>query len=335
MENLKGVRSINNLKHERPVLAIDLGGTKIISALVSPDGQLIAKERCLTLADEGQQSVINRLLLAIDHLLQLKSVDSSQLDSISIAAAGGIDIKKGLVTSSPHLPDWHNVALRDIVRDKYGVSTFLLNDASAAALGEHRFGAGKGVNNLILLAIGTGIGGGIIIDGKLYQGPSGSAGEIGHMTIDISGQKDTCGNIGCLETLVSGPAMAGEAKRRIAQGEKSSLVEMVAGKIEDITAEEIEIAARRGDSLALDIINEVASYLGVGLVNVVNIFNPEMIIIGGGVGKLGDLLLDPARRIVKERAFQISAQAVRIVTAQLGDEAGLLGAAVFALEQRN
>ena len=326
---------INNLKHGLPVLAIDLGGTKIITALVSPNGQLIAKERCLTLADEGQASVINRLLLTIDHLLKLKNLDSSQLDSISIAAAGGIDIKRGLVTSSPNLPDWHNVPLTDIVKDRYGVSTFLLNDASAAALGEHRFGAGKGVNNLILLTIGTGIGGGIIIDGNLYQGSSGSAGEIGHMTIDINGQKDTCGNIGCLETLVSGPALAGEAKRRIAQGEKSSLVEMVAGKIEDITAEEIGIAARGGDSLASDIIAEAANYLGVGLVNVVNIFNPEMIIIGGAVAKLGDLLLDPARRLVEERAFQISAQAVRIVTARLGDEAGLLGAAVFALEQRN
>jgi len=209
------VRSINNLKHGLPVLAIDLGGTKIISAIVSPNGQLIAKDRCLTLADEGQASVINRLLLTIDHLLKLKNLDSSQLDSISIAAAGGIDIKRGLVTSSPNLPDWHNVPLTDIVKDRYGVSTFLLNDASAAALGEHRFGAGKGVNNLILLTIGTGIGGGIIIDGNLYQGPSGSAGEIGHMTIDINGQKDTCGNIGCLETLVSGPALAGEAIRRV------------------------------------------------------------------------------------------------------------------------
>ncbi|MBA7619902.1 Protein mlc [subsurface metagenome] len=327
------MRSINNLKHRLPVLAIDLGGTKIISAIVSPDGQLIAKERSLTLADEGQASVINRLLLAVDRLLKLKNIDSSQLDSISIAAAGGIDIKKGLVTSSPHLPGWHNVPLRDIVRDKYKVGTFLLNDASAAALGEHRFGAGRGVNNLVLLTIGTGIGGGIIIDGRLYHGPSGSAGEFGHTTIDVNGPKCACGNVGCLETLVSGTAMAREARRRIAQGESSSLVEMVAGKIEEITAEEIGAAARGGDSLALDIITEAATYLGVGLVNLVNIFNPEMIIIGGSVAKLGDLLLDPARRLVKERAFPISAQAVRIVTAQLGDEAGLLGAAVFALEQ--
>ncbi len=317
------------------VLAIDLGGTKIISALVLSHGEIVAQERHLTLAEEGQALVIKRLFAAIDHLLELKDMEPSQLAGISIAAAGGIDISQGLVTSSPHLPGWHNVPLREMVRERYRVSTFLLNDASAAALGEHRFGAGRGIENLILLTIGTGIGGGIIIDGKLYQGPSGSAGEIGHMTIDLNGPKCTCGNIGCLERLVSGPVMAEEARGRLIQGEKSALLEMVAGRIEEVTAEEIGVAARKGDHLALDIITKTATYLGVGLVNLVNIFNPQMIIIGGGVGKLGELLLGPARRIVQERAFRVSAKAVRIVPAELGDAAGVLGAAAFAFAQLN
>ncbi len=330
----KGVRSINNLKHRLPVLAVDLGGTKIITAIVSGDGQVLARERSLTLANEGLPPVINRLLLAIAHLLDSRNMKPSGLDSISIAAAGGIDIVKGLVTSSPNLPGWHDVPLREIVGNKYHVDTFLLNDASAAALGEHRFGAGRGVKNLVLLTVGTGIGGGIIIDGKLYNGSSGSAGEIGHMTIDVNGPRDTCGNTGCLEALVSGPVMERQAKERINQGERSSLVEMV-GKIEDITAEDIGAAARAGDPLSLDIIGGAATYLGVGMVNLVNIFNPELIIVGGGAAKLGDLLLEPARKVVQERAFRISSQAVRIVTAELGNEAGILGAAVFALEQRN
>jgi len=328
------VRSIKNLKQELPVLAVDLGGTKIITAIVSANGQIVAKERYLTLADEGPQAVINRLLSAVDNILNLKNIDPSQLNSISIAAAGGIDVARGLVTLSAHLPDWHNVPLRDIVSDRYGVSTFLLNDASATTLGEHRFGAGRGVNNLILLTVGTGIGGGIIIDGRLYNGPSGSAGEIGHMTIDVNGPRCVCGNIGCLELLVSGTSIEREARRRIAQGEMSSLVE-VAGRMGDITAEEIGVAARGGDSLALDIIAEAATYLGVGMTNLVNIFNPEMIIVGGGVAELGELLLDPARQVVRERAFPVSTRAVRIVPAELGDEAGVLGAAVFALESRN
>ncbi|MFC1931725.1 ROK family protein [Chloroflexota bacterium] len=316
-----------------PVLAVDLGGTKIIAAIVSASGQVIAKERCLTLADEGPQSVINRLFSAIDGMLNLNSLSPSRLNSISIAAAGAIDVKRGLVTSSPHLPGWHDMPLRDIVKEKYKVDAFLINDASAAALGEHRFGAGKGVENLVLLTVGTGIGGGIIINSRLYQGVSGGAGEVGHMTIDVSGSKDVCGNIGCLETLASGTAMAQEARRRLNQGETSSLVEMVDGKIENITAGEIGIAAERGDSLALEVITGAGTYLGVGLVNVVNIFNPEMIVIGGGVANLGALLLDPARRVVQERAFQMSARAVRIVPARLGNEAGIYGAAVFAFEQ--
>lgn len=320
-------------KSELPVLAIDLGGTKIFAAIISSKGQVMARERCLTLADEGPEVVINRILSTIDHLLSQRNMNLSQLGGISIAAAGAIDSEKGLVTSSPHLPGWHDVPLRDIVREKYKVNTFLTNDASATVLGEHYFGVGKGINNLILLTLGTGIGGGIIINGRLYSGASGSAGEIGHMTINVNGPRCSCGNTGCLEALVSGTAVAKEAIRRIRQGERSSLTEIVEGKIENITAEKVSLAAQAGDSLASEVILKAATYLGIGLANLVNIFNPEMIIIGGGIAKMGDLLLNPARQVVRERAFQLSAQAVQIVPAQLGDDSGVLGAAVFAFQQ--
>ena len=316
-----------------PVLAIDLGGTKIIAAIISNQGRVIAREYYLTLAEEGPQLVIKRTLSAIDRLLSSRGIDSSQLNSISIAAAGAIDFDKGLVTLSVNLPGWYDIPLRDLIKEKYRVNTFLINDASAAALGEHRFGAGKGVNNLIYLTVSTGIGGGIIINGKLYSGPCGSAGEIGHMTIDVNGPRCSCGNIGCLEMLASGTAVAREAIKRIRQGERSSLTEIVEGKIESITAEKVEVAAQGGDSLAVEVILKAANYLGVGLVNLVNIFNPEMIIVGGGMAKMGNLLLDPAKQVVRERAFQLPAQAVRIVPAQLGDDAGVLGAAVFAFQQ--
>ncbi len=318
-----------------PVLAIDIGGTKIRTAIISETGQILAKEDCLTLADEGLEPVTGRLLSGIDRLLTQRNIDPAQLHSISIAAAGAIDVLKGLITSSPNLPGWHNVPLRDIVKSRCKVNTFLINDASAAALGEHQFGAGRGANNLILLTVGTGIGGGIIIDGRLYLGQSGSAGEIGHMTIDVNGTRCNCGNTGCLETLASGPAMAQEAVRRIEQGEKSSLTGIVDGEIGNITAEKIEVAAQGGDSLASEVISQAATYLGIGLANLVNIFNPEMIIVGGGVSEMGELLLEPARQVVKERAFELSARAVRIVRAQLGDDSGLLGAAAFAFQQKN
>ena len=320
-------------KQKLPVLAIDLGGTKIITALISNKGQVVAQEHCLTLADEGPQSVINRIVFAIDHLLGLRNIDPSQLSSISIAAAGAINLDKGLITSSPNLPGWNDIPLRDIVKGKYKVNTLLMNDANAAALGELHFGAGKGVDNLILLTLGTGIGGGIIINGKLYSGQCGSAGEIGHMTIDVNGPRCSCGNVGCLEVLASGTAVAKEAVRRIRQGERSSLTKIAEGNIENITAEKVSIAAQGGDSLALEVVSKAAFYLGVGMVNLVNIFNPEMIIVGGGMAKMGDLLLNPARQVVRERAFRLSAEAVRIVLAQLGNNAGVLGAAVFAFQQ--
>ena len=321
-------------KQGLPVLAIDLGGTKIIAAIISDKGQVMAREYYLTLAEEGPQPVIDRLLSAIEHLLGSVNLDSSKLHSISLAAAGAIDLDKGVVTLSPKLTGWYNIPLRDIVKGNHRVNTFLINDASAAALGEHHFGVGKGVNNLILLTLGTGIGGGIIINGELYSGPCGSAGEIGHTTIDVNGPRCSCGNVGCLEMLASGTAVAQEAVRRISQGESSSLTDIVDGKVGNITAEEVGVAAQNGDSLALEVISKAATYLGVGMVNLVNIFNPEMIIIGGGMAQMGDLLLDTARQVVKERAFPLSAQAVRIVTAQLGDNAGVLGAAIFARQQK-
>jgi glucokinase len=320
-------------KHNLPVLVIDLGGTKMLAAIISNEGQVLAQERILTLADEGPESVINRMLSVIDHLLTLRDIAPHQLDSISIAAAGVINLDQGIITVSPNLPGWHNVPLRDIMNEKYKINTFLVNDANAAALGEHRFGAGKGVNNLIYLTVSTGIGGGIIINGKLYSGSCGIAGEIGHMSIDINGPRCNCGNIGCLEVLASGTAVAKEAIRRVSHGEESSLTRIVEGKLENITAKEVALAAQEGDSLASEVISRAATFLGIGMVNLVNIFNPEMIIVGGGMAKMGDLLLNPARRIVKERAFPLAAQAVRIVPAQLGDNAGVLGAATFAFQQ--
>lgn len=320
-------------KHEPPVLAIDLGGTNIVAAIISNKGQIVAKECHLTLADRGPQSVINEVFSTIDHLLNLKNIDLSQLHSIGIASTGALDGDMGLITSFACFPGWDAIPLRDIVKEKYKVDTFLLNDASAAALGEHHFGIGKGAKNLIYITVSTGIGSGIIINDKLYSGASGSAGEIGYMTIDVNRTLDDCGNNGCLEMLASATAVSEEAQRRIRQGERSSLTKIVEEKIEDITAEKVGLAAQGGDPLALEVISRTATYLGVGLLSLVNIFNPEMIIVGGGLSKLGDLLLDPARQVMRERVFSLPAQAVRIVPAQLGDDAGMLGAAVYARQQ--
>ena len=308
-------------------MAVDIGGSKILTAVFSERGEMESKKITPTEADEGVAAVIERLSGAISGHLEDVNLKPSWLAAISIACAGGIDTERGVVvTPTPNLPDWYDVPLRERIEESFRVPVTVLNDASAAALGEQRYGVGKGKKNLVLLTLGTGIGGGIIIEGKLYQGVSGAAGEPGHMTVDESGPVCGCGNTGCLEMLASGRAIAREALKRIDAGEKSVLTG-------DITAEKVGDAAKEGDALAKEVIARAGHYLGVGLVNIVNIFNPEMIVIGGGMAEIGEMLLGPARELVNKRAFGISARAVEIVTAKLGNEAGVYGAAVYARDK--
>jgi glucokinase len=319
---------------QKPVLAVDLGGTKIIAAVVLPNGKIISRNYCLTMADKGPRAVSDRIMSAVNRAIAQAELKTSELIGMGIAAAGILDTNRGIVTTSPNLPNWHNVPLLDILADKSGVVTYIINDANAAALGEHRFGAGVGFDNIIYLTVSTGIGGGIIIDGELYSGTNGCAGEVGHMTIEADGPQCHCGNYGCLEALASGWAVAKAAITRINNGEKSSIIELVDGMLENITAETVAVAARRDDRLAADIVSEAARYLGIGLANLVNIFNPELIVIGGGLSRMGDLLLKPARELLKERAFQLPADTVRVVRSRLGSNAGIIGAAAYVFAQR-
>jgi glucokinase len=318
-----------------PVLAVDLGSTKILTALISSTGKVIAKNHTYTLANMGAKSVINRMLNAIDCLLNQEDIRPPQLDSISIAAAGSIDMKLGVVTISPQIPGWHNIPLKKVVQEKFGIRTYLINDASAAVLSEHQLGSGMGIDNLIYITVSTGIGSGIIVNGEICFGANGSAGELGHMTISTMGPACNCGNIGCLQTLASGTALVEDATKRITRGDCSSLRNFTENGSKKITAEQIEIAARSGDSLSKEVILKAATYLGIGMVNLIHIFNPEMIIIGGGLSNMGDLLLDPARQIIKERAHTLSGEAVRIVISKLMGDAGIFGAAIFARSQCN
>ncbi|MBN2077109.1 MAG: ROK family protein [Dehalococcoidales bacterium] len=321
------------MTNSHPVLTADLGGTKMVVALVSPEGKIIDRHRQPTLAQDGPEDVIDRLYSSIDYLLEKNNILFSQLDAMSLGIAGIIDTRNGIVDKAPNLPGWENLALRDKINDRYDVPVYVLNEVDAAALGEYRYGAGKGLNNIALITLGTGIGGGLILDGKLFLGSSGSAFEIGHMVIKDDGSECGCGKNGCLETLASGTAIGREAKRRIADGEKSILVDMMNGAIENITAERVHEAAKKGDSLASGVIAGASYYLGLGIINMVTLINPEMIIIGGSVARMGNLLLDPVRRMVKDKTFPLMVKKLKIVRARLGEDAGLLGAAAYALDQ--
>ncbi len=321
-------------KQDTPILAVDIGGTKIMTALFSTELKMLAKDVRPTLADEGVEAVVERLCSAIGDTLKQNNLESSRLGGIGIACAGGIDSGRGVVvTPSPNMIGWTDVPLADILKKRFKVGAYVVNDASAAALGEHRCGAGKSADNLVLMTLGTGIGGGIIAGGELYLGAIGAAAEIGHMTIDDDGPRCGCGNTGCLEMLASGRAVERDAVKRINRGEKSSLVKMVGKDTDKITAEMVGKAAREGDPLALGVLSQASYYLGIGMINLVNIFNPEMIVLGGGMAELGDLFIGPGRKMVAERAFPVSSRSVRIVTAQLGNEAGVYGAAAFAIDR--
>ncbi len=317
----------------RPVIAVDLGGTKIEAALITPSGRILGRERVPTMAAAGQTQVIKQINLGIDNLRAQTGINIVDTAGICVAAAGPVDMERGVITTSPHLPGWQSVPLGKIIGERYQTNSFLINDAKAAVLGEHRFGAGRGVNNFICITLGTGIGGGIITNGKLYFGQNGAAGEMGHMTIDNHGLKCACGNTGCWETLASGSAIERETVRRLAAGEASVLRSMSNDGAEAVTASMVGEAARQKDPLALSVIAWAAGHLGTGLVNLVNIFNPEMIAIGGGLAKTGPRLLDSAIAIVRQRAFKLMADNAKIVPAQLGDDIAVMGAAAFVFEK--
>jgi len=315
------------------VVGVDLGGTKIAAGLFTAEGKLTLQHLQPTRAQEGPQAVIEGLRQAVLQLISQAGIDFSQLKGIGLAAAGAIDSHNGVVTLSPNLPGWRNIPLRQIMKDSLGITIYLTNDANAAALGEYLFGAGQNVANLVYVTVSTGIGGGIIINGEVYEGVSGAAGEVGHMTIDINGPACNCGSNGCLETLASGAALAREARRHIEAGEGAAILEASGGDLAQVSAKTVFLAVQQGDRLAGELIRRTGRYLGVGLANLVNIFNPELIIIGGGLSNMGERLLEPARGVMRERAYEISASAVRIVPAALGSDSGLIGAAAWVLRQ--
>lgn len=316
------------------MVGVDIGGTKILAVVAGSNGKLLARKHIPTQAASGPEVGIKRIILAIKQVLQQANIPSiDRLRGIGIAIAGLVDTPHGILVTSPHLPGWRDVPLKEQIETALGVKTFIINDAKAAALGEYRYGAGKGIRNQIYMTVSTGIGGGIITDGALYTGTGGSAGEIGHMVIDVNGPRCDCGNNGCLESLASGTSVARDMSDRLKKGAPSIVRDMVSGHLQYITAEIVSKAADQGDSVASEVIHQAGIYLGVGLANLVNIFNPELIIIGGGFAKVGNRLLDPAMSEMKRRAFAWPASQVRLLAAKLGDNSGVTGAVAYVLQQ--
>lgn len=313
------------------ILGIDIGGTKLAAGVVTPDGELLSQDRVPTLASEGPDRVINRLIDLCRHVVNLANVSWSQIEAAGVGCGGPLDPHTGVIKEPPNLPGWIDVPLVQRLHEALGVPVFLDNDANAAALGEHRFGAGRGVANMVYLTISTGVGGGIIIENRLYQGVNGNAGEIGHMSVDFRGRPCNCGSRGCLEAYASGTNIAARAREAVLAG-RPSVLTTLAGEPAKITGETVWEAIQQGDALARQVWDETMEILGTGITNVIHIFNPSLVVLGGGITNFGDLLFEPLRRIAQERVMGPLAQVVQIVPAQLGGQVGVLGAAAVALQ---
>jgi glucokinase len=315
------------------ILGVDLGGSKILAAVVRSGGEMLSSDESTTRATEGREIVIRSIIDSANNAIEQAGCTIAGISAIGIGAPGISNPEAGILFTSPNLPGWRNVLLRDIIQNRLDKQTFLINDANAAALGELHFGAAQGAHNFIYITLSTGIGGGVVINDRVYTGAIGIAGEVGHMTIDDNGPLCNCGNKGCWETLASGTALAREAKRRIKEGAKTSIVKYSGGDLEKVTAQMIHSAAEQGDKLAKDLIARTGYYVGVGIANLINIFNPELIIIGGGLSNIGDMLLKPALKEAAERSYKEAFQAVRFAPAGLAGNSGVLGAAAYALQE--
>ena len=301
---------------QRLVGAIDLGGTKIYSAVLA-DGRTLGEDLRPTDAAEGPDAVIPRLIASLRAAAGVAGAAVSHLAGVGVVAPGPVDWHTGHVTNPPNLPGWNDVPLGPILSQGLGVRVVLENDANAAALGEFVAGAGRGAAALIYVTISTGIGGGIVLGGELYRGVSGAAGEVGHTVVEPDGPLCGCGNRGCLEAIASGTAIAREGRQALEQGAAPILRRLAAESSEPVSTALVARAAAEGDEDARRILRAAARALGIGLGNLVNLLNPDVIVIGGGAAQIGAALLDPAEGVMRQIAFSGSAARVQLRHARL------------------
>ena len=310
---------------------VDLGGTKIACALADDSGQIVRMEAIPTQSHEGPSAVLARIAQLVADLS-----GGARVEALGMGVPGLVDLQAGTTLFLPNLPtQWRDVPAAAALRGRLGCPVLLMNDCRVAALGELHYGLGRGVRDMALLMIGTGIGGGLVIDGKLRLGPLGAAGEMGHQTILPDGPLCGCGNRGCLEALASGPAIAGEGVRLMRGGLAPLLHEIVHGNADLVNPATMAQAARAGDHAVRGAIERAAGYLAIGVANVVTTFHPELVVLGGGVAALGDLILGTVRSGVAERVRMFPVGGVRIELSALGDKAGIHGAVALARTGRD
>jgi glucokinase len=312
------------------VLGLDIGGTKLAAGVVTGDGRVLSRAVIPAHAADGPWSMIERHIALGRQVVAEAGVDWSRIAGIGIACGGPLDPDAGVILSPPNLPGWDRIPLVDTVSERLGLPAAVENDATAGALAEWWFGAGRsrGVDDLIYLTISTGIGGGLVLGGQLYTGVAGNAGELGHLTVIYNGRQCGCGRRGCLEAYASGTNIAARAREAIAAGETSSLSELPS-----LTSKEVAEQARAGDPLATRIWDETMAMLASGVANILDVFNPALVVLGGGVTRVGDQLLVPVREAALRDAMEPARRSAEIVLTELGANHDVISAAVVAFER--
>ncbi len=303
-------------------LGIDIGGTNLKAAIVSPRGAVAAFDVTPWSAGPPEEAVS---LVADQRDRLVAQAGPGSLSACGCGCAGLVDRTRGTVHASPNLPTWRDVQLARMLEDALHLRTIVENDANAAAYAEYLVGAARGATNAVLLTLGTGIGGGIVLGGELYRGSHGGAGEIGHTAVTLDGPACPCGSVGCIERLINAESIVARAASLLEAGRPSSLRGAT-----PLTAKDVGDAARAGDSVATEAVTEAGRILGVGLANIVQVLDPDVIVVGGGVAEIGEPLLGPAREELDSRVASYHASVARIVPAELGEVAGVVGAALLA-----
>lgn len=313
-------------------IGIDLGGTNLKAGLVDTEtGEVSNLLLIPTLAHEGYESVINRMANLAKRVVEESTISQKDIKGIGVGVPGVLDLDKGLTLFLPNLPGtWPKVPLRAMLSKRSGLPVVILNDARSITYGEWRFGAGRGVDTIACYAIGTGVGGGLVINGQLHLGIGGTGGELGHQIIDFNGPQCGCGSRGCLEAYASGPAIAAMGIKAVIQGRTTIIGELADYDLNKINAKLIAKAANKGDIVAKEIYEEVGFYIGIAVANTCVSIGPQRVIITGGVARAGDLLFSPIRRTVRERVKVMPVDQVEIVASGLGNNAGIIGVASWA-----
>ncbi len=316
---------------EKYVVGVDLGGTKIYTALAGSGGRILSEIKVPTGAAEGEEAVIGRIAETVRSVLESAAVVKPE--ALGIGSPGPLDHEAGVVYNSPNL-GWREVPLKKKLEGILGVPVLVDNDANLAALGEYLFGAGRGSRNMVYVTVSTGVGGGLVLEGRIFRGSGGGAGELGHMVLEPGGPLCGCGRRGCLEALASGTAMAARARELAAKGRGRAILGEAGGSAGEITALSVSRAAAAGDAEAVGIISTAGAYLGMGLANVVNLINPDRLVLGGGALEAGGLLWQAMERELAARVLKPSLEQATVVRAGLGGRSGLMGAVAMALESR-